>query len=182
MPLFRSKRDISFARTIAREVIERVVGEKITYYPISKQYTNVNLYGEAKEKIFDPPVEMFALVDWNEQEIKTDQFGMDIVYNIEVYLQEDYIKDIELFPIEGDMIDYDDKKFEVLKIETPTQIFGKAGQQVGRKLTCRSIRESSFKVTISGTVEHAKRTAPDEVQDVQTLYDNVSFPYSGSRD
>lgn len=182
MPLFRSKRDISFARTIAREVIERVVGEKITYYPICKEYSNVNLYGESKEKIFDPPVEMFALVDWNEQEIKTDQFGMDIVYNIDVYLQEDYIKDIELFPIEGDMIDYDDKKFEILKIDTPTQIFGKAGQQVGRKLTCRSIRESSFKTIISGTVEHSKRTAPDEVQDVKTIYDDVSFPYSGSRD
>lgn len=183
MSLFRSKKDIDFVKRIAREVIERVVSEKITYYPISKQHSEQDsLYGESKVKIFDPPVEVYSLVEWLDQQVTTNQFGQDIVYNINVYILEEYLNQIELRPIEGDMIDYDEKKFEILKVEQPRQIFAKAGQPLGRKLTCRSVRESQFQTVISGTVEHAKRTRPDDPAPIDNLYDNVLFPYSGSND
>lgn len=183
MPMFRSPRDIEFVKRIAREVIERVVGDKITYYPISNQFSEQDeVYGESKMKIFDPPVEVYALVEWLEQEITTNQFGQDIVYNINVFILEEYLNQIELKPIEGDMVDYDEKKFEILKVEQPRQIFAKAGQPLGRKLVCRSVRESQFATTISGTVEHAKRTRPDEPSVIDSVYDDPQFPYSGSND
>ena len=183
MSLFRSRKDIEFVKRIAREVTERVVGEKITYYPISNQYSEQDdLYGESKMKIFDPPVEVYCLVEWLEQNITTNQFGQDIVYNLNVYILEEYLNQIELKPTEGDMVDYDEKKFEILKIEQPRQIFAKAGQPLGRKLTCRSVRESQFQTVISGTVEHAARTRPDEPAKIDNLYDDVLFPYSGSND
>lgn len=181
MSIFRSRKDIAFVKRIAREVIEKVIGEKITYYPISKKYSGQDsLYGESKTKVFDPPVELYCLVEWGEQEIKTNQFGQDIVYNINVYILEEYLNQIELKPIEGDMVDYDDRKFEILKIEEPTQIFAKAGQPLGRKLTCRSIRKSSFDTVISGTVEHPVRTRPDEPSKIDYLDEVYRFPYSGS--
>lgn len=181
MPLFRSKRDIEFVKRITREVIEHVVGEKFTYYPISKKYTRENIYGESKEKIFDPPIEMFGIIEWLEQDIKTDQFGQDIMYNIKIHLQEQYLEAIEHMPLEGDFVDYDNQKFEITLVEEPRQIFAKAGQEIGLTLTCKSVRESSFKTIISGTIEHAKRTRPDEPNRVGVLYDDVLFPYSGSK-
>ncbi len=183
MPLFRGKSDIAFVKRIARELIEKVIGEKITYYPISKQFSEQdNLYGESKMKVFDPPVDMYCLVEWLDQDITTNQFGQDTIYNLNVYVLEEYLNQIELKPIEGDMIDYDDRKFEILKIEEPTQIFAKSGATLGRKMTCRSVRESNFKTIISGTVEHAKRTRPDEPARIDNFYDNVTFPYSGSNE
>ena len=179
--LFRSDRDIEFVKKITREVVERVVGEKITYYPISKQLTRENIYGESKEKVFDPPLELFGLVEWLDQEVTTNQFGQDIVYNISVYIQEEYLNQIEVQPIEGDMVDYDHKKFEITKVEKPTQIFAKAGRSIGYKLTCKSIRESGFNVSISGTIDNAVRTRPDEPERINVLFDDVLFPYSGSK-
>ncbi len=181
MPIFRSRRDIEFVKRVTREVIERVVGEKFTYYAISKELTRENLYGESKEKIFDPPVEMFGLIEWLEQEITTNQFGQDIIYNIQIFLQRDYLEAIEVAPVEGDFVDYDQQKFEILLSEVPTQIFAKAGQEIGLKLTCRSVRESTFKTIISGTIEHAARTRPDEPTTQNILFDDVRFPYSGSK-
>lgn len=180
MPLFRSRKDIAFVKGITREVIEHVVGETFTYYPISKKDTKENVYGEAKEKIFHPPIQMVGLVEWLEQEITTNQFGQDIVYNLAIYLQDEYLEAIEIQPTEGDFIDYDGQKFEILLVETPTHIFAKAGQEIGVKLTCRSVRESTFNPIISGSIEHAARTRPDEQNSPAVLYDDVLFPYSGS--
>ena len=181
MPIFRSRRDIQFVKRITREVIERVVGEKFTYYPISKEFTRENIYGESKEKIFDPPLEMFGLIEWLEQDITTNQFGQDIVYNIKIYLQEQYLEAIEHTPIEGDFVDFNQQKFEITLVEKPTQIFAKAGQEMGFELTCKSVRESSFKTIISGSIEHAARTRPDEPNTAGVLFDDVKFPYSGSK-
>lgn len=181
MPLFRSRKDIQFIKKITREVIERVVGEKFTYYPISKRYTRENIYGESKEKIFDPPLEMFGLIEWGEQQITTDQFGQDVMYNIKIYLQNEYLEAINHKPLEGDFIDYDQQKFEITMVETPRQIFAKAGQEIGLVLTCKSVRDSTFKPIISGSVEHAARTRPDEPNQANILFDDVLFPYSGSK-
>lgn len=182
MPIFRSRKDIDFVKGITREVVGRVVGETFTYYAISKEFTEENIYGEAKEKVFHQPVKMVGLIEWLEQEISTDQFGQDIVYNIAIYLQREYLQEIEIEPVEGDFIDYDDHKFEILLVETPTQIFAKAGQAIGLKLTCQSVRESTFKPIISGTIDHAARTRPDEPNSAEVDFYNVQFPYSGSQD
>jgi len=181
MGIFRSRKDIQFVKRVSREVIERVVGEKFTYYAISKELTRENIYGESKAKIFDPPIEMFGLIQWLDQEITTNQFGQDIIYNIEIHLQEQYLEAIEMVPIEGDYLDYNQQKFEITLVEKPTQIFGKAGQEIGFKLSCRSVRESTFKTIISGTIEHAARTRPDEPTRQDILFDDVKFPYSGSK-
>ena len=183
MALFRSERDIEFVKRINKELIEKVIGEKVTYYAISKQYSETNFYGESLEKVFDPPVEIYALVEWQDQEVTTTEYGQDIVYNLRVSVMKDHLERINSKPYEGDMIDYDEKKFEIIKIQIPSQIFGKAGQDIGYILTCQSVRESSFKVTISGTVDQPKRTSPDEQQSAslsQFSYGDARFPFSSS--
>ena len=181
MPLFRSNRDIEFVKRITREVIERVVGEKVTYYPISKKFTRENIYGESKDKVFDPPVELFALVEWLEQDVTTNTFGQDIIYRLNVFIHKEHLNLQEVSPKEGDVIDYDNKKFEIHTIQTPTQIFGKSGRDIGVQMICQTIRESQFKVSISGTVDNAARTRPDEPLSTNPLFDDVKFPYSGSK-
>ncbi len=180
MPLFRSKKDIQYVARITQELIERVIGEKFTYYAISEKFTETNFYNEAVSKVFDPPLAVFGLIEWKDQETSTDEAGQDIIYNITIFLSETTLKKINLTPIEGDMVDYDDKKFEIVNITEPTQIFGKAGATMGKVLECRSVRASSFTVSISGVVEYPARTRPDE--DYRPEYGEVRFPYSGSSD
>lgn len=181
MSIFRSRKDIEFIKKINQELIEKVIGEKVTYYAISNKFSETNFYGESKEKIFDPPVEIYALVDWKPQAVTTTEFGHDIVYNVEVSILGKHLEDINVMPVEGDMIEYNDVKFEITSIETPLQIFGKAGEDIGYLMKCKSIRESSFRVVISGTIDQPKRTYPDEPLTSSFYYSSVKFPYSGSR-
>lgn len=180
MALFRGKRDVAFVKAINRELIERVIGEKITYYPISQQFSEINFYGESKEKLIDPPIEIYALIEWQDQEVTTTEYGQDRIYLLQVFILNEYLEQIEVNPKEGDMIDFGGIKYEITKISEPNLIFGKASEKIGKSLSCRSVREGTFKISISGSSDEAKRTAPDEKSGNKSLYDNVIFPYSGS--
>lgn len=180
MSIFRSNKDIEFIIKINQELIEKVIGEKVTYYPISKKFSEVNFYNESRKKIFDPPVEVYALVNWKDQDVKTSKFGQDVVYNLDVSILKKHLLDINLEPTEGDMIEYDDVKFEITSITSPMQIFGKAGHDIGYLLKCRSVRQGSFDSVISGVIDQPKRTYPDEPMSSSFYYSSTNYPYSGS--
>lgn len=178
--LFRGKHDINYLKKLNKELVERVVGEKITYYPISKKFTTKNIYGEAKDKIFDPPVEVYALVKWGDQEVTTTNFGQDIIYNISAYILDDTLTTIDLRPTEGDMVEYDSKHFEITSIMFPRQMLGKEEEGFYVRLECTTVRKNVFHTSISGSPEAAARTRPDNNLSSTFRYSDVLFPYSGS--
>ena len=56
-PLFLGEKERNLVKQVNDELIERVVGQGITYLPLSVEYTNFHpLYGEAIEKSFLPPL------------------------------------------------------------------------------------------------------------------------------
>ena len=56
-PLFTGQPEKDFVKQVNDELIERVVGQTIVYYPISLEHTNFHdLYGEAIDKSFLNPV------------------------------------------------------------------------------------------------------------------------------
>lgn len=161
MGLFRTELDIEYVKRINQELIENVISEKVTYYPISAQYSKTNIYGESREKVFDPPIEIYALIEWLDQDISTVKFGQDIVYNLRVGILNKHLQDVNVKPYEGDMVEYSGRKFEITSINVPSQIFGKAFEDIGVIMDCTTIRKSSFDVSISGTVENQNATNPD---------------------
>lgn len=180
MPLFRSKRDIEFVKRINRELIERIMGEFIVYFPVSKQFTEDNFYGEARKKILDPPVKMYSLIEWRDQETATNKFGQDVTYTIQVFVLNDHLDRVHLEPREGDFLEYDGIMFEITEVTSPNLIFGKEMEDLGKRLACRSVREGTFAIGMSGSPEQAKPTYPDEQNPVQVNFGNVTFPRSGS--
>lgn len=180
MPLFRSKRNIEYILRKNKELVERVIGEKITYYAISKKFTRTNIYGEAKEKIFEPPVEIYAMIRWKDQVIKTDKFGQDVSYEISFYPLIVTLKEKNLAPCEGDFVEYDQKFFEITQISYPRQMLGRENENFYLQLDCVSARDGVFKTTISGSPEPHQRTVPDEIHTASFKYSDILFPYSGS--
>ena len=54
-PLFLGEKERNLVKQVNDELIERVIGQTIIYYPVSLEHTNFhNLYGEAIEKSFYP--------------------------------------------------------------------------------------------------------------------------------
>ena len=82
-PLFIGKKERDLIKQVNDELIERVVGQQVAYYPIDIQTTDFHpLYGEAIEKTFLPPVRVHALVEW--QGISTSAGNIGLDKNIEI--------------------------------------------------------------------------------------------------
>ena len=65
-PLFTGKKERDLVKQVNDELIERVIGQQVLYYPISLEHTNFHsLYGEAIEKTYLPPVRVYALVEYD---------------------------------------------------------------------------------------------------------------------
>jgi hypothetical protein len=69
--IFLGKKERDLVKQVNDELIERVIGQVIAYYPIDLEHTNFHsLYNEAIIKTFLPPVRVHALVDFKGQETR----------------------------------------------------------------------------------------------------------------
>jgi hypothetical protein len=76
--LFTGKKERDLVKQVNDELIERVIGQQVLYYPISLEHTNFHsLYGEAIKKTFLPPIRVYALVEWQGHETSTTNYGVD---------------------------------------------------------------------------------------------------------
>ena len=65
-PLFLGEKERNLVKQVNDELIERVIGQQIVYYPIDVKNTNFHtLYDEAIEKTFLPPVRVYAYVEYD---------------------------------------------------------------------------------------------------------------------
>ena len=98
-PLFTGKKKRDLVKKINDEVIERVMGQTVLYYPISLEHTNFHpLYGEAINKTFLPPVRVHALVEWQGIESTNSNTGIDKRSSINVFFHKRrLVEDQDLF-------------------------------------------------------------------------------------
>ena len=75
-PLFLGKKERDLVKQVNDELIERVIGQDILYYPISNIHTNFHpLYGEAIDKNFLPPIRVYVLIDWEGNPTTVTKYG-----------------------------------------------------------------------------------------------------------
>jgi hypothetical protein len=147
-PLFTGKKEKDFVKQVNDEVIERVVGQTIVYYPISLEHTNFHeIYGEAIEKNFLDPVRVYAMVKYDSQSTTTTPLGVDRVEKISVFFHKRRLtEDQDLFVREGDFIQYGEHFYEILSLVEPKWLFGQVESKFEIGATCTRAREGLFNV------------------------------------
>ena len=126
-PLFLGKKERDLVKQVNDEVIERVVGQAIVYYPIDLEHTNYHpVYGEALEKTFLPPVRVYALVEYGGVETAfLDGVAVDKKTTATVKFHKRRLtEDQNLFVREGDFVRYGDIYYEIVKLSEPKLLFG----------------------------------------------------------
>ena len=125
-PLFLGKKERDLVKQVNDELIERVIGQEIIYYPISLKETRYHpLYGEAIEKTFLSPIRVHAMVEWGGYETKVSNLGVDKRLSITVKFHRRRLQeDQDLYIREGDFVLYGEDYFEIMTIDTPRQLFG----------------------------------------------------------
>lgn len=145
--LFIGEREVNFYNGINKELLQKVICQKVIYYAVSEEDTHSHrLYGEALQKSVYTPVEVSALVLYQEPEQKVDQFSIDTVYKMEVYFYQEELRERKLVPREGDFLKFGDVVYEIEKLNRPQIIHGQIEKEVMIKAACRVARESQFKV------------------------------------
>ena len=146
-PLFVGKKERDLVKQVNDELIERVVGQQIVYYPISIQHTNFHsLYGEAINKTFLPPIRVFALVNWEGLETEwTNDIGLDKKSSITVHFHKRRLtEDQDLFVRAGDFVLYGDIYYEIVTLSEPKQLFGQIDHRLEVSAKCIRAREGLF--------------------------------------
>lgn len=145
-PLFLGNKERDLVKQVNDELVERVIGQQILYYPISIEHTEFHpVYGEAIQKNFLNPIRVYALVKWTGQETSTTNLGVDRIEKITVTFHKRRLsEDQNLFVREGDFVNYSGRYFEILTLTEPRWLFGQGENSFEIAAECVKAREGLF--------------------------------------
>ena len=145
-PLFVGKKERDLVKQVNDELIERVIGQQIVYYPISVEHTNFHsLYGEAIQKTFLPPVQVYALIMWEGEQTTNTDFGIDRRSSIIIHFHKRRLtEDQDLFVREGDFVLYGDQLYEIATLNEPKELFGQVDHKMEIEAKYIKAREGTF--------------------------------------
>ncbi len=149
-PLFLGKKERDLVKQVNDELIEKVIGQQILYYPIDLETTHFHdLYGEAIKKTYLPPLRIYALIEFNEEATSYESsVGVDADSKITVYFHKRRLtEDQDLFAREGDFILYGKIYYEIVKLSEPRKLFGQVGHTFEIAATCQRARRGLFDAT-----------------------------------
>lgn len=163
--LFITPREIDFIADITKEITKDVIGDVIYYYKVREDVSEVHdIYEEAVEKVFDPPVEIDARVQWNPKEIKTDRFGYEGIYTTEAYVHYRDMIDRGIKLEEGDYFSYGDNFFEITSILYDKTIFGQVEHISGYTIKGKQARKGQIFTKPLGPTEEIY-SDPEAIRD-----------------
>ena len=147
--LFMGQKERNLVKQVNDELIERVIGQQVLYYPISIEHTNFHdIYGEAIRKTFLPPVRVYAIVEWSGYETENTHLGIHRRSSVVVHFHHRRLtEDQDLYVREGDFVLYGEYFYEIVKLAEPKLLFGQAGKEFEIAATCKRAREGLFDAT-----------------------------------
>ena len=146
-PMFLGKKERDLVKQVNDEIIERVVGQQVLYFPIDIESTEYHpIYGEAMEKTFLPPIRVYALVDFGDHQTEfMSGVGLDKKTDIKIMFHKRRLtEDQNLFVREGDFVRYGDIFYEIVKTNEPKQLFGQIETKYEITAECIRARDGLF--------------------------------------
>ena len=145
-PLFLGEKERDLVKQVNDELIERVIGQAVVYYPIDIERTNYHsLYNEAIVKTFLSPVRVYALIEFQGEETATDKYGVDKTVKLKAHFHKRRLtEDQDLFVREGDFVLYGSFYYEIVTLAEPKQIYGQVEHKMEITAKCIRARGSLF--------------------------------------
>ena len=147
-PLFFNEKERDLVKQVNDELIERVVGQEIVYYPISLEHTDFHpMYEEAITKTFLPPIHVYVLIEWGEPSntTVTTGYGIDKMFNLQAHFHRKRLNEDQNINVqEGDFILYDGIFYEIVRTSQPRRLFGQDNHQLEITAQCVQARAGAF--------------------------------------
>ena len=145
-PLFFNEKERDLVKQVNDELIERVIGQQIVYYPISLEQTCFHsLYEEAITKTFLPPIRVHALIEWGDTSNTATGYGLDKAFQLTIHFHRRRLNDDQNVNVqEGDFILYDGTLYEIVSTVQPRRLFGQDNHQLEISANCIQARSGVF--------------------------------------
>ena len=146
-PPLAGEKERNLVKQVNDELIERVIGQTVIYYPLDIERTNYHdLYGEAIKKTFLPPVRVHALVEFDGINTKYNtNIGLDKESSLTIHFHKRRLtEDQDLFVREGDFILYGSLYYEIVTLSEPKQLYGQIDHLLEISAKCVRAREGLF--------------------------------------
>lgn len=145
-PLFHGEKEKDFVKQINDELIERVIGQQVVYYPIDIENTKFHpVYGEAINKNFLPPLHVYAMVEWEGKTTETKDFGAEQVSSIVVHFHKRRLtEDQDLYVRIGDFVAWGQNYYEITSLTEGDHLWGQPDARFEITAKCLKARKSLF--------------------------------------
>lgn len=113
---YYSKRDLRFINSINAELMGDIMQTLVIIHKMVPDEIKINMYGEsdpASGKVFYPGVPVTAIIDRQDIETPTDEFGTDRRQIVQFRFRENMLKTKNLFPENGDIIVFNERYHEI---------------------------------------------------------------------
>jgi hypothetical protein len=147
-PMFFGNKERNLVKQVNDELVERVVGQTIAYYPISIEESNFSdVYGEALDKVSLPPIRVYAFVEV-ESEQSNEVYGYEYQSKLTVnFHRRRLVEDQNLFVRVGDFVQYGDEFYEIVRTYNDTRYyFGQVEHKFQISAECVRARKGVFRV------------------------------------
>jgi hypothetical protein len=146
-PMFFGKKERDLVKQVNDELVERIIGQTVLYYPIDEKSTNFHsLYGEAINKTFLPPVRVYAYVEV--ENIQTqDKYSYDYQTKLKVHFHHKRVADDQNLSVQvGDFVQYGDLLYEIVRTYDDTRYyFGQVDHKFQISAECVRARRGMFR-------------------------------------
>lgn len=146
-PLFTNKKERNFAKQVADEIMEKVIGQPILYYSIDLERTGFHpLYKEAIKKTFFSPLRVYVLAEWDDPGSRAeDNFGVEKRTKLKLHFHKRRLtEDQNIWVREGDFVEYNQIYYEIVSLAEPRQLFGQGNYKLEISANCIRSRDGTF--------------------------------------
>jgi hypothetical protein len=136
MALFGNSRDIAFMKNINRELLDDVIQQEADIYQLAHDLTKTNMYGESPQgKVYYRPVRVTCIMERDDIDaVGAESFGVDQVQKVRFRFLKPKLREINLVPNVGDIMENNGKYYEVDNVNENQYVVGKDndyGKSVG---------------------------------------------------
>lgn len=147
MGLYYKSRDFKLLETFNEEIIDKVVNTSVDVYKYNLYESEVNLYGEARSKVYYQGLRVGALIEREDQSYDTGEYpGAELNQAVTFNFLRKTLKNADLFLEMGDIISFNESYWEVNSVVENTLVAGQTDNSLSISVTTHMSRRSQLQI------------------------------------
>ena len=147
MALFTGIRDVSLVRHLNRELLGDIITQQAAFYKYKLEETKVNLYGEARSKVYYQGLRVAALIEQEDQTYDTAEYpGAELNQAATFNFLRKTIKNAGLFLELGDVLSWNDSYWEVNGVVENQLVYGQTENTLTITVTTHMSRKTKLQL------------------------------------